>query len=637
MGTGRAMIRRIDRPPDGHTSTDRHRTEPVTTATIQVHLDPDHLALTLGERATVEVEVFNASSIVDEFRVELIGPEVDPIRPEWVTAQPARLPLFPNASGVVTLTLDVPAASQLLAGRHIIGVRVSSTSDPSTAYVEELPVVVNSQPAISVHLEPQMASGHRWVEVDAVVRNLGNVPLLVRLSASDPASLIRYELSRTEVDLPADAEERVPIILRARRPLIGTGTIRPYVVAATVEDRADEVGAEQQPYVEGARAEGQWHQLPVISGRILTIAGAILPMIAIVVAALILRPQPAPVDLTGPIGFGVAGTVESVDVRVGQTVLAGERLASLHRTDALVALDTAQLDLRRAIVDLEGIKTAKVVGDAESLLTGSENLPPTEFLEALGEQLLDTANNALSVSSTALTGLSEALSIYCAGAANPGAACANPSYPLGPDITAALATEAATNPAAKAVIDANGNYRAANTTLQSVTTLLDQVRQLVEANGGTVTEGPDDASAAELAAALSEQDQQAQAEYELALLEAQTQIAAAQLACRAAVQNVGRTVLRAPVDSIIRSIDIAAGVELEGDAPAITLERVDGRAFHAPPGQRPPSLQDLPEGVSCPGSIEELQQMDSGGTGTTAGGTTGGAAGGGGSGGAIPK
>ncbi|MDP2329041.1 MAG: hypothetical protein Q8M79_13265 [Dehalococcoidia bacterium] len=594
----------------------------MTTATIQVHLDPDHLALTLGERATVEVEVFNASSIVDEFRVELIGPEVDPIRPEWVTAQPARLPLFPNASGVVTLTLDVPAASQLLAGRHIIGVRVSSTSDPSTAYVEELPVVVNSQPAISVHLEPQMAAGHRWVEVDAVVRNLGNVPLLVRLSASDPASLIRYELSRTEVDLPADAEERVPIILRARRPLIGTGTIRPYVVAATVEDRADEVGAEQQPYVEGARAEGQWHQLPVISGRILTIAGAILPMIAIVVAALILRPQPEPVDLTGPIGFGVAGTVETVDVRVGQTVLAGERLASLHRTDALVALDTAQLDLRRAIVDLEGIKTAKVVGDAESLLTGSEDLPPTEFLEALAEQLLDTANNALSVSSTALTGLSEALSIYCAGAANPGAACANPSYPLGPDITAALATEAATNPSAKAVIDANGNYRAANTTLQSVTTLLDQVRKLVEANGGAMT-APDEASTAGLAAALSEQDAQAQAEYELALLEAQTQIAAAQLACRAAVQNVGRTVLRAPVDSIIRSIDIAAGVELEADAPAITLERVDGRAFHAPPGQRPPSLQDLPEGVSCPGSIEELQQMDSGGTGTAGGGAGG--------------
>jgi len=608
----------------------------VTTATIQIHLDPDHLALTLGERATVEVEVFNASSIVDEFRVELIGPEVDPIRPEWVTAQPARLPLFPNASGVVTLTLDVPAASQLLAGRHVIGVRVSSTSDPSTAYVEELPVVVNSQPSVSVHLEPQMASGHRFVEVEAVVRNLGNVPLLVRLSASDPASLIRYELSRSEIDLPADAEERVPIILRARRPLIGTGTIRPYVVAATVEDRADAVGAEQQPYVEGARAEGQWHQLPIISGRILTIAGAILPMIAIVVAALILRPAPEPVDLTGPIGFGVAGTVETVDVRVGQTVLAGERLASLQRTDALVALDTAQLDLRRAIVELEGVKTAKVVGDAESLLTGSEDLPPTEFLEALADQLLDTANNALSVSSTALTGLSEALSIYCAGAASPGAACANPSYPLGPDITAALATEAATNPAAKAVVDANGNYRAANTTLQSVTTLLDQVRQLVEANGGTVEEAPDDASAADLAAALSEQDAQAQAEYELALLEAQTQIAAAQLACRAAVQNVGRTVLRAPVDSIIRSIDVSAGVELEGDAPAITLERVDGRAFHAPPGQRPPSLQDLPEGVSCPGSIEELQQMDAEGTDGTGGGGNGNGNGNG-SGGAIPK
>ncbi|GMU40223.1 MAG: hypothetical protein AMXMBFR23_10890 [Chloroflexota bacterium] len=583
----------------------------MTTAALQVHLEPEHLALTLGERATVEVEVFNATSIVDEFRVDLVGPAADPIRPEWVTATPSRLPLFPNTSGVVTLTLDVPAASQLLAGRHLVGVKITSTSDPSSSYTQELPVVVNSQPAMSLHLEPQMATGHRWVQVEAVARNLGNVPLTVRLSASDPASLIRYELAQTEVTLPTDHEERVPLILRARRPLIGSGVIRPYVVASTVEDRADEVGAEQQPFVEGARAEGQWHQLPVVSGRILTIIGAILPMVAIVVAALILRPEPEPVDLTGPIGFGVPGTVESVDVRVGQTVLAGERLAALNRADSLVALEAAQLELRRAIVTLEGIKTQKVLGDAESLLAAPpEDLPPVEFLEALAEQLLDTANNALAVSGTALTGLSEALSIYCAGATSPGPECAGPSYPLGPEITARLATEAATNPAAKAVVDANGNYRAANTTLQSVTALLDQVRDLVEAQGGVVTEPPDDAAAADLAAALSEQDQQAQQEYELALLEAQAAIAAAQLSCRAAVQNVGRTVLRAPVDSIVREINISAGVELEGDAPAITLERVDGRAFHAPPGQRPPSLQDLPPGVSCPGTIDEIQAMD---------------------------
>jgi multidrug efflux pump subunit AcrA (membrane-fusion protein) len=581
----------------------------VTTAAIQVHLDPPHLALTLGERATVEVEVFNASAIVDEFRVELVGPAIDPIRPEWVIAQPARLALFPNTSGVVTLTLDVPAASELMAGRHVVGVRVTSTSDSTTAYVEELPVVVTSQPAMSLHLDPQMSTGHRWVTVDAVARNVGNVPLTVYLSASDPASLIRYELSRAEFDLPGDGEERIPITLRARQPLIGTGAIRPFVVAATVEDRADTVGAEKQPYVEAVRTEGQWHQKPMISGRVLTILGALLPMIAIIAAALILRPQPEPVDLTGPIGFGVAGTVETVDVRVGQTVLHSERLATLNRTEALLALEVAQLDLRRAIVELEGVRTKKIVGDAESLIGGdAADLPPVEFLEALATQLLDTANSALAVSSTALTGLSEALTIYCATAEDPGAECSGPSYPLGPEITARLATEAATNPAAKSVVDANGNYRAANITLQSVTRLLDQVRVLVESGGGSASPAaPDDETAAALAAALSDQDQQLQQEYELALLEAQANIATAQLACRAAVQNVGRTVLRAPVDSIVRQIDISAGVQMDADTPAIILERVDGRAFHAPPGQRPPSLQDLPEGVTCPGSLAELQ------------------------------
>lgn len=584
----------------------------MTSPAIQVHLEPDHLSLTLGERATIEVEVFNASSIVDEFRVELIGPAIDPIRPEWVTVSPTRLPLFPNASGVVTLTLDVPAASQLLAGRHVIGIRASSTSDPSTAHVAELPVVVNSQPGVSVHLEPQMATGDRWVTVEAVLRNLGNVPLTAHLSASDPSNVLRYELARTEVELAADTEERVPITLRARRPFIGSGTIRPYVIAAAIEDRADLVGAEQQPYVEGARAEGQWLQKPVVSGRFITVMAALLPMIAIVVAALILRPQAEAVDLTGPIGFGVAGAVETVDVRPGQTVLAGERLAALDRTDSLVALQAAQLDLRRTIVELEGIKTRHLVSEAGSLIDGPpEDLPSTPFLEALGAQLLEAANNALAVSSTALTGLTDALATYCASSATSGAECATPSYPLEPDITARLATEAASSATAKAVVDANNNYRAANVTLQSVTQLLDQVRQLVEADGGVVEASPDPERDQALADALAGMNEQEAQEYELALLEAQSAIAAAQLSCRAAVQNVGRTVLRAPVDSVVRSIDIAPGLQMEADAPAFILERVDGRAFHAPPGQRPPSLQDLPEGSACPGSIEELQRHDS--------------------------
>ena len=222
----------------------------MTTTTIQVHVEPDHLALTLGERTAIEVEIFNGSSIVDEFRVDLLGPWVDPIRPEWVTIRPVSLALFPNSSGTVLLTLDVPAASQLLAGQHVLGLRVRSLTDPNAAYVAELPLTVNSQPIVAMHLDPQTANGGSSAATSIVVRNLGNVPVNLWLQTADPANAIKAELGQLDVPLAPDEEATIPVTLNARRPLIGTGVARPYSVIAEVEDRAGEVGAEAQPFVQ---------------------------------------------------------------------------------------------------------------------------------------------------------------------------------------------------------------------------------------------------------------------------------------------------------------------------------------------------------------------------------------------------
>src|SRR5690606_12141847 len=113
-------------------------------------------------------------------------------------------------------------------------------------------------------------------------------------------------------------------------------------------------------------------------------------------------------------------------------------------------------------------------------------------------------------------------------------------------------------------------------------------------------------------AALAAQTAQEQTDYELQLLEQQAAIAEAQLACRTALQDVGRTVLRAPVDVIVNEVLITAGAELEADAPVVVVERTDGRVFTPPAGNRAPAIDDLPPGASCPGSIEELRAADAG-------------------------
>ena len=89
----------------------------------------------------------------------------------------------------------------------------------------------------------------------------------------------------------------------------------------------------------------------------------------------------------------------------------------------------------------------------------------------------------------------------------------------------------------------------------------------------------------------------------------QAVIAEAQLACRAALQDVGRTVLRAPVDIFIVDVLVTPGAQVESDAPIVVVERTDGRVFTPPAGLRAPDPQDLPAS-SCPGTIEELRAAD---------------------------
>ncbi|MGE3960549.1 MAG: hypothetical protein AB7F65_02570 [Dehalococcoidia bacterium] len=587
-----------------------------TTTPIQVHVEPDHLALTLGERASIEVEVFNGSPIVDEFRVDLLGPWIDPIRPEWVTVQPATLALFPNSSGTVLLTLDVPAASQLLAGAHVLGIRVRSMTEPDAAHVAELPLTVSSQPVVSLHLDPQTASGGSSAETKIVARNLGNVPVNLWLQFADPAAAIRPEVERLDVPLHPDEEAVIPVVLRARRPLIGTGTARPYTVSADVEDRAGEVGAEAQPFVEQVRAEGVFQQSARINGRVLTTLGMLLPVIAILVAAWILRPQTEPEILSGPLSFGVAGVVERLEVRPNEFILAGDRIATMSATEPQLALAEAQLALRRAIVDLEGMKTQHLAEQAEAALGEEEATtePDPDFLEALVQELQIAVESALAVSTTSLTGLTDALNTYCASAEERPTECDTQPVPLPSAFVAALVDQAATNPAARDVVDANANYRSSTATLQTVQALLSDAEARFEAVGGdadAVPPPPADGEDGEDGAALlaAAQSEQAATEYELSLLEQQAVIAEAQLACRAALQDVGRTVLRAPVDLFVVEVLVTPGAEVEGDASIVIVERTDGRLFTPPPGLRAPDPQDLPDD-SCPGTIEELRASD---------------------------
>lgn len=580
------------------------------TTSLQVHVQPERVELRLGEPVAIEVQIFNGSPIVDEFAVELLGPTFDPLEADWVRATPATLPLFPDASGSIVLTLLAPAGSRMAAGAHHIGVRVSSTTARQQAVVGEITLAVASQPALFMHLEPESVTGGRTAALQVQVRNIGNSPLHLAFGADDPANALTFRFGQRELELPLDSEQFIPLELAGRRPLIGRTAQRVFSVAATITDRAAELGVEPVAFGDAGRANGMFNQRPWLSSGVLTAFAVLLPVLAILIAAFILRPPVEAPVIVGDLTVGVDGEVQEVFAREGATVLTGAPLAKLDETVARLELNARQVTLREAVIAREALATEQLIAQARGTLPPAVDQPPAAFLEALDAKLESAQLDALDLSRSALTGLIDAFSAYCASLDAPLPECPNPNYPLTADTVAALQQDVSSL-GARVVLDANAKYAAVTVTLQNLQGLRSDVQAQIEAAAGATEAAPAETVSPEALQAALDQEAAVQAEQAATdLAKADQAVSEAALACENAITAIGLTTLRAPFDVLITASLITRGVELKAADVAFQVERTDGRAFGVLPAQRQPAASDIPENESCPTTFAAWQAQD---------------------------
>jgi hypothetical protein len=191
----------------------------VTADTRQLEVDP-------GSRAVVGVDVVNTGAVIDGVSTRVIGlPE------QYITAQPALLPLFPDASGRVTLSLDVPPT--LPAGRHPLSVEVVSHGAKVPSQFVDLDLDVRSRPRLTMAARPRLARARRGARFVLELSNGGNVALDVALTAADADRATTATFTPPAVQVPAGAT--VPVLLNVRGPRMITGAEldRTVTVAAT--------------------------------------------------------------------------------------------------------------------------------------------------------------------------------------------------------------------------------------------------------------------------------------------------------------------------------------------------------------------------------------------------------------------
>ena len=254
--------------PPGGPGSFRHWVAPGTRAeaeagNIAVTLDPARVRAVPGRRTTLNVELSNEGTLVDQFRVELEG-----LPSPWYAIPQPTIQLMPGASGRLTIILQPPRQSGAAAGSYPFRVIAESMASPGERAVVHSRLDLDVYEQLALELQPtQIADG---ATARLIMANQGNAPLALSLSGQDPAGALVFSSPEREVTIPPGGWAEMPFRVQARsRPLFGKPQQLPFTVQATTAGGG------------GRAVQGQLNVAPRFPAWFAPILGALILLLCI--------------------------------------------------------------------------------------------------------------------------------------------------------------------------------------------------------------------------------------------------------------------------------------------------------------------------------------------------------------------
>ena len=160
-------------------------------------LSPRAVSVQPGTEAVSSVTVRNTGTVVDEFRLSVLGDTSG-----WVEVEPYVLSLLPGAEGTAQIRFRPPRSSDIAARAIPFGLRVASREDPDGSTVEEGTVEVTPFSDTLAEIIPRTARGRVAATYDLAFDNRGNTKVNADVSAVDPNNALTFEF--TPAGLVAD-------------------------------------------------------------------------------------------------------------------------------------------------------------------------------------------------------------------------------------------------------------------------------------------------------------------------------------------------------------------------------------------------------------------------------------------------
>lgn len=193
-----------------------------STSALAVQVVPSQLVVNAGQRADAQVMIFNQSSTVEHYRIQVQG-----VPYEWVTAPQQPLQLMPGTQGSIPIGFHPPMQPSSSGGYHHFGVRV--TSDERSMEIGRGDGTLEVRPYHRFTTDLNPARINRSGRVRLTLNNQGNTQENFTITGRDRENGLVFQPPTTVLSVGAGQTGVFDFAVQPRQsPLFGGSKMYPF-------------------------------------------------------------------------------------------------------------------------------------------------------------------------------------------------------------------------------------------------------------------------------------------------------------------------------------------------------------------------------------------------------------------------
>jgi hypothetical protein len=225
-------------------------------------LTPPELRLAPGSESRCTVTIRNRGEIVEGYHLEVLGEAAG-----WAIVTPPQVQVYPGTEATAEIVFRIPRGARVYATDVPFAVRVLPMERPEQVVVPEGLVRIGELAELAGELLPQTSRTRRATVHDVAIDNLGNAPVVVDLSVTDPDNALKLEPRPARMTIGPGRAALARVSVRHRRFLWrGTPVARRFQITAATPDGP------------GVALDGTSVQEPIIGKWLVPAAAALLAL-----------------------------------------------------------------------------------------------------------------------------------------------------------------------------------------------------------------------------------------------------------------------------------------------------------------------------------------------------------------------